>query len=107
MVVGVYTKPVEKLEYTARVPVKMNGCGSIGAFYIDVADCPESNKVLLVVPGVTGDSSDNYVQDLAGEAVKRGYNVVEANMHVHKNESGDGLKLVDVADHKNNHHVYE
>ena len=107
MCVGVYKQPTgTDINYT-RVPLNLEGGGSIGAFYLDIADSGNPDKAILLVPGVTGDSSDNYVKDLTGAAVARGYNVVVANMHVHKKESGDNLKLVDVCDHQNNHQIME
>lgn len=71
--------------------------GSDGHFFLDVAHAENAkDRLLVVLPGVVGDSSDHYVTDLVYEANKRGYTAVVVNHTVMKKESGCDMKLLDV-----------
>ena len=77
--------------------METKGTGSDGHFFLDVAYAEHSNnRVLVVLPGVVGDSSDHYVTDLVYEANKRGYTAVVVNHTVMKKETGTDMKLLDV-----------
>lgn len=53
--------------------------------------------MILIVPGVTGTSSDNYVQDLIIKLHQRGYTSVVMNCLAPKDDE-KGFKIADFSD---------
>ena len=89
-----------------RVTIDQEGAGSPGHFYLDVAYPKQSKgKVMLIFPGVVGDSADFYVQDLVCEANERGYTACVVNHTLPKKESGCNMKLFDICSSKDDHFV--
>lgn len=54
-----------------------------------------NNRVILVVPGVTGCSGDRYVQEMVHNAIRNGYTAVVLNHLAHKQDKSNDLRLLD------------
>jgi predicted alpha/beta-fold hydrolase len=63
-----------------RTALELDSSGSPGICNLDIAySSTPSKKSIILIPGVTGDSQDNYVVDLVHEGLAKGYNMVVFN----------------------------
>lgn len=54
-------------------------------------------KVMLIVPGVTGSSSEPYIKEICGESKRQGYYPVVVNCLATKDEEF-GIRVLDMSD---------
>ena len=80
-----------------RTSLELEGSGSPGICNLDIAySSNPSSKSIILIPGVTGDSGDNYVMDLAHEGLAKGYNMIVFNHTATKKDTANNLKLIDI-----------
>ena len=65
-----------------------------------------NNRVILVIPGVTGCSDDKYVQEFVGKSIRNGYSVAVLNHLAPKNELTSHMRLIDFSDPETMHNAY-
>ena len=80
-----------------RTALELDSSGSPGICNLDIAySSTPSKKSIILIPGVTGDSQDNYVVDLVHEGLAKGYNMVVFNHTATKKDKAQNLKLIDI-----------
>ena len=66
-----------------------------GNLLLDVSQANSSNKVVIMLHGVTGSSKDNYMLDMAGASIENDISVVAYNHYAPRNEKD--LRLMDMS----------